>query len=164
MPLIELTTVIQAPIRRCFDLARSIDLHKLSMTGTEEQAIDGITSGLIGQGERVTWRARHFGITQTLTSEITRLDLPYYFRDEMIKGAFKVLRHDHLFQETGKATLMTDRFYFESPGWLLGKLINKIVLTSYLKGLIEKRNQVIKEIAETDQWKLVLNPTIWNYQ
>jgi hypothetical protein len=64
MPLIELTTIIAAPIERCFDLARSIDLHKLSTEGTEEEAIAGVTSGLIGKDQQVTWRARHFGITQ----------------------------------------------------------------------------------------------------
>jgi hypothetical protein len=84
MPFIELTTFIHAPIDRCFDLARSIDLHKLSTQGTEEEAIAGVTSGLIGKGEQVTWKAKHFGITQKLTSRITVFEYPYHFRDEML--------------------------------------------------------------------------------
>jgi ligand-binding SRPBCC domain-containing protein len=157
MPIIELTTVIDAPIRRCFDLARSIDFHKLSTEGTDEEAVAGITSGLIGKGERVTWRARHFGITQVLTSEITQFNCPYYFRDEMISGIFKVIKHDHLFDELGNRTVMKDRFYFESPGWILGRVINKIILTRYLRNLLTKRNQMIKEVAESEQWKRILN-------
>ncbi len=47
----ELTTQINAPIERCFDLARSIDLHIESTKQTGEQAIVGCTSGLIGLGE-----------------------------------------------------------------------------------------------------------------
>ena len=37
-------------------------------------AVGGRTSGLIGLGEEVTWRARHFGVTQHLTSKITAFD------------------------------------------------------------------------------------------
>src|SRR5688572_13770876 len=120
MPLIELTTAIHAPIERCFDLARSIDLHKLSTAGTNEEAIAGVTSGLIGEGQRVTWRAKHFGIAQTLTSEITQFQYPYRFRDEMMKGAFRMIKHDHLFERSGDKTVMRDKFEFKSPGWILG--------------------------------------------
>jgi hypothetical protein len=61
MPKIELHTEIDAPIERVFDLARSIDLHMLSTSHTNEKAIAGKTSGLIGLGEWVTWRAKHLG-------------------------------------------------------------------------------------------------------
>jgi ligand-binding SRPBCC domain-containing protein len=108
MPLIELCTIIDAPIERCFDLARSIDLHKLSTEGSEEEAIDGVTFGLIGKYQRVTWRAKHFGITQTLSSKITVFERPYLFRDEMIEGAFQSLRHDHFFENSEGKTLMRD--------------------------------------------------------
>ena len=157
MPLIELTTSITAPIERCFDLARSIDLHKLSTEGTDEEAIEGTTSGLIGKGQRVTWRAKHFGINQTLTSEITHFEYPYHFRDEMIKGAFKMIKHDHLFQQSGDKTVMKDKFCFESPGWILGRLFNQIILTKYLRVLLLKRNQIIKTTAESESWKTILN-------
>lgn len=157
MPVIELTTIINAPIERCFDLARSIDLHKLSTTGTEEEAIAGVTSGLIGKGQRVTWRARHFGIPQTLTSEITQFDYPHHFRDEMINGAFKLIKHDHLFLQAGDDTVMKDKFYFESPGGILGAIFNKLVLTRYLTVLITGRNKMIKEVAESERWRTILS-------
>jgi hypothetical protein len=47
MPIITLKTEIHAPIERCFDLARSIDLHQLSTAGTRERAVGGVTSGLL---------------------------------------------------------------------------------------------------------------------
>lgn len=62
MACLELTTLIAAPVERVFDLARSIDMHQDSMKGSGESAIAGVTSGLIGEGEEVTWRARHFGV------------------------------------------------------------------------------------------------------
>jgi hypothetical protein len=63
MPRIVLKTEIDAPIEVCFDLSRSIDLHQISTAHTNEQAIDGVTSGLINLHESVTWRARHFGFS-----------------------------------------------------------------------------------------------------
>lgn len=157
MPLIELTTIINAPIERCFDLARSIDLHKLSTEGTHEEAIGGITSGLIGKNEEVTWRAKHFGISQTLSSRITKFDRPNLFRDEMIKGPFRSITHDHEFYESGGKTVMIDHFSFESPGWVFGMIINHFVLVRHLRSLLIKRNRMIKGVAESDDWKKLLN-------
>ena len=157
MPLIELTTNINAPIERCFDLARSIDLHILSTEGTDEKAIAGVTSELIAQNEEVTWRANHFGISQTLSSRITAFERPYHFRDEMIRGAFKSIEHDHIFHESGGRTVMKDIFYFESPGWIFGAMVNRLFLTRYLRSVLTKRNRMIKRVAESDHWKEILN-------
>ncbi|HVV55326.1 MAG TPA: SRPBCC family protein [Mucilaginibacter sp.] len=145
---IELLTEIHAPIERVFDLARSIDLHLESTKQTGEKAIAGKTSGLIGLGETVTWQAKHFGIRQNLTSKITEFDRPNYFTDEMVKGAFKSIRHEHHFSENNGITLMKDDFVFESPLGILGRFFNWLVLTRYMTKLLEIRNKVIKEAAE----------------
>ncbi|RZJ27869.1 MAG: cell division protein, partial [Flavobacterium sp.] len=123
MKLIKLQTRIKADILIVFDLARSIDLHKISTSHTNEQAIAGRTSGLIEIDETVTWRARHFGIYQTLTSKITQFERPNIFVDEMVSGAFKSFRHEHIFETDGTETLMTDVFKFEAPGGFFGKAI-----------------------------------------
>ena len=156
MPVIKLTTLINAPITICFDLARSIDLHKLSTEGTHEEAIGGVTSGLIGKGEQVTWRAKHFGATQCLTSKITEFEYPYYFRDEMLEGMFKMIKHDHVFEESGEITVMKDKFQFESPLGVIGRIFNWLILEKYLRNLLEKRNEMIKEVAESERWKTIL--------
>ena len=96
MPIIEITTVIDAPIDRVFDLARSIDLHMSSTAKTGERAVAGVTSGLIGAGEHVTWRARHFGIWQSLTVRVEAFEPPVHFSDRQVRGAFKQIRRDRL--------------------------------------------------------------------
>jgi len=45
------------PKTELFDRARSIDAHKDSMARSREQAVAGVTTGLISLGEEVTWRA-----------------------------------------------------------------------------------------------------------
>jgi ligand-binding SRPBCC domain-containing protein len=149
MPSIVLSTRINAPVERCFDLSRSIDLHTDSMKHTGEKAIAGRTSGLIELNETVTWEAKHFGVRQTLTSKITEFDYPNYFVDEQVSGAFKSFRHEHRFVQQPGRTLMTDIFSFESPLGILGRLANALFLKSYMKRLLQKRNEIIKQAAES---------------
>lgn len=156
MPEINLTTIIKAPIKRCFDLARSIDLHLHTSARTNEEVIAGIRSGLINKGETVTWKATHFGITQTLTSEISEMDSPFMFEDKMLEGTFKKIQHQHLFEEESGKTIMKDIFIFESPFGIYGKLFNFLVLTNYMKRFLKQRNQIIKRVAESEEWRKYL--------
>jgi len=158
MPNITLQTAIKAPVERCFDLSRSIDLHRMSTQHTGEKAIAGVTSGLIGPGESVTWRARHFGIWQTLTTQITDFQQPDFFADEMVKGAFRSFRHEHHFRQKDKATTeMIDYFNYQSPLGILGKLADRLFLKAYMTDLLQQRNRWIKEMAESGQWTKILN-------
>jgi ligand-binding SRPBCC domain-containing protein len=157
MPIIHLITEINAPIERCFDLSRSIDLHLLSTSQTNEKAIAGVTKGLIGPDQEVTWRARHFGIYQNLTSRITAYDYPNYFESKMQKGAFKKIDHRHVFEQKDGNTIMKDHFDFEAPLGNLGKIVSRLFLFSYMKNLLEVRNRTIKQVAESEQWKLLLS-------
>jgi ligand-binding SRPBCC domain-containing protein len=157
MPKIELTTEIKSTMEICFDLSRSIDLHKISTAKTNEQAIAGRTNGLINLNETVTWQATHFGFRQNLTSKITAYDRPRYFVDEQIKGVFKSIFHEHKFEKVGGLILMKDVFEFQSPLGVLGIIFNNLVLTDYLTNFLTSRNQIIKAFAETDKWKEVLD-------
>ena len=153
MPIIELKTEINANKEIVFDLSRSIDLHKISTEHTNEQAIAGKTSGLIGMNESVTWKAKHFGIYQNLTSKITEFERPNYFVDEMQKGAFSEFKHEHHFSELNGGTLMTDYFNYKSPLGILGKLADKLFLKKYMTELLTERNRIVKEFAESEKWK-----------
>ena len=156
MSLIVIETSIAAPIERVFDLSRSIDLHFESTRETGERAIDGITTGLIGLDQTVTWKARHFGIWQTLTSKITQFDRPNSFQDCMVKGAFRYFTHDHIFTFSDNVTIVTDRFEFASPYGFLGNIMDALIMKRYLKRLLIIRNYVIKETAESSTWSSYL--------
>ena len=149
MPLVEIETEIKADIKSCFDLARSIDFHQESLKHSDEKAIAGKISGLIELGEWVSWEAKHFGFVQHLTSKITEFEKPNYFVDEMVFGIFKSFRHEHIFRESKNKTIMIDKFYFESPYGIFGKLANTVFLKRYMKNLLETRNSVLKQKAES---------------
>ncbi len=156
MPVLELTTRIRAPLQRCFDLARSVDLHERSTRDTGERAVAGVTHGLLGPGDQVTWRARHFGIWQELTSCITAFDPPRHFRDSMQRGAFARFDHDHFFTADGEHTEMRDVFDFTSPLGPLGRIADALLLTRYMRRFLAGRNRVIQRVAESDEWRMHL--------
>lgn len=148
MPLIHLTTPIKAPIQVVFDLARDIDFHQKSASKSKEKAIGGRTSGLIELGETVVWEAVHFGVKQRLSTKITAMNAPKSFRDEMVFGAFKSLKHEHVFIEEEGITSMIDFFHFEAPWGLIGRLANVLFLKRYMRNFLLERNQAIKTSAE----------------
>ncbi|MFI2743985.1 cell division protein [Zhouia sp. PK063] len=156
MPVIKLQTFIKAKPEIVFNLSCSIDLHVASTKQTNEKAIKGVTTGLINLNEQVTWRAKHFGVCFQLTSKITAFKFPYYFIDEMVKGPFAKMRHEHHFYNENGETKMLDVFEYISPlGWF-GALADKIFLENYLHSFLKQRNLVIKNIAENNKWKLYI--------
>jgi len=155
MVRIELVTDIAAPIERCFDLSRSIDLHMASTNWTGERAVAGVTSGLIGLDQTVTWRGCHFGLRIQHTSRITAFDRPVYFQDRMVRGCFRSFCHDHFFESILGQTRMKDLMVLEAPGGLLGSLAESL-LDGHMRSLLERRDCSIKQVAESDAWRSFL--------
>lgn len=110
----------------------------------------GVTSGLIGLGEEVTWEARHFGIRQRLSVKITRMERPSFFQDAMINGAFRSMTHDHVFEECEEGTRMIDRFEYRAPLGIFGRIAEWCFLTAYMRRFLIRRNRFLKELAESD--------------
>ena len=156
MTTIHLTTFIAAPIERVFDLSRSIDLHKRSMIDSNEEAIAGVTSGLIELGQTVTWKAKHLLKTRYLKSKITEMDRPNSFVDEQVSGDFQSFRHEHHFKAVQNGTFLIDVFEFKSPYGKIGLVFSQLYLKRYLTKLMERRNEIIKQYAETERWKFIL--------
>jgi len=157
MTRIHITTFINAPVERVFDLSRSINLHTISTAQTHEKAIDGVISGLINKGETVTWEAKHLFKLRRFTSKVTAMERPHSFTDEMLKGDFKRFYHEHHFKAVDNGTVMIDLLDFETPYGSFGKFLNRIFLRSYLEKFLQQRNAVIKEYAETQKWKAILS-------
>jgi ligand-binding SRPBCC domain-containing protein len=150
--IIQLETKIAAPPERCFLLSLSIDLHRESTAQTSEKAIAGVTSGLIGPGESVTWQGRHFGFMLTQETLISQYERPRCFQDSMTRGMFRSFVHDHYFDEQADgSTVMRDVLRFAAPFGILGVIVEKAVLRAYLRRFLEERNRLIKDVAEGDR-------------
>lgn len=157
MPTIHLTTVIHAPLDRVFDLSRSITLHKRSMSHRQEEAIKGRTNGLISYNETVTWKAKHLGKVRELTTKITAMRQNEFFCDEMTAGDFTHMNHEHHFKEIGNGTVMIDIMEFGTPyGWF-GRVFERFYLCKYMAKLLQERNSAIKDYAESEKWRVILD-------
>lgn len=145
---IELVTRARCTAERLFDESLSIDAHLGSMSATGETAVAGVTSGQIGLGETVTWRARHFGVWFTMTSVVSALDRPHGFVDEQVRGPFRRFHHEHTFRQEGDETVMTDAVTLASP--IFGRLAERVVLVPYLRRLLRERNRFLVEAVERE--------------
>jgi ligand-binding SRPBCC domain-containing protein len=149
VPVIVLRTRVAAPASLCFDLARDVELHQRSTAASRERAVGGVTSGLLGPGDEVTWEATHFGVRQRLTSRITEFEPPRRFVDEMVRGAFRRFRHEHQFLAVEGGTEMLDTFDYTSPLGPLGRMADILFLRQYMSRLLRRRNAYLKSEAES---------------
>jgi ligand-binding SRPBCC domain-containing protein len=130
-------------------------VHSASLT--KEQAIGGITSGLIELGQQVEWRARHFGFWFNMTVAITEMRRPFHFQDAMVKGPFRYFRHDHTFTEQGSGADMVDCVEFASPVFVFGSIVDFLFLRHHLKLFLQERNLLLKAALESHQWRNYLS-------
>jgi ligand-binding SRPBCC domain-containing protein len=159
---LELSTVVDAPIERVFDLSRRVDFHEASMRASGEQAIRiersdasrGVNGAIdpLGLGDCVTWRARHFGVWWRLRSHITACQRPFRFVDEQLTGPFAHWYHEHLFawDERLQATVMRDVIRFAAPARAVGWAAERLVLRRYMRALIVRRNAYLARQLNPD--------------
>ena len=148
MTQLEVRTPIAAPPEVCFDLARDVGFHAESLAHTGERVTDRPAHDLLRLGDEVEFEGRHLGVRQRLRARIESFDRPRHFRDVMVRGAFRSFAHDHEFAPSAGGTVMTDRLTFAAPLWPLGVVVERVVLTPYLRRLISGRGQEIKAAAE----------------
>jgi ligand-binding SRPBCC domain-containing protein len=141
----ECRTVMPMSIREAFDRSRSVDLHVGSMATSRERAVAGVTSGLLDDGDEVTWAARHFGIPFRMTSLVSEVTAPTRFVDRQVRGPFQYFHHEHLFEKYENHTVMRDRVEFSAGFGVLGLIVERLVLARYMQRLITHRNDFLAQ-------------------
>lgn len=142
--LIEVVTDIGAAPGVVFGLELDMDVHAASLAGSGETAATSTGERTVGPGDEVTFRARHFGVVWRMTSRVTAYDPPRRFVDEQVRGPFRAMRHEHVFDDLGGGrTRMTDRMTVSSR-----LPVARFVLVPYLRRLLARRAAHIKRVAE----------------
>jgi ligand-binding SRPBCC domain-containing protein len=84
-----------------------------------------------------------------MTSRITAYEPPRRFVDEQVRGPFRALRHEHVFDDLGDGrTRMTDRMTVRAPWGPLGFVVTRVLLAPYLRRLLNQRSAHVKRLAE----------------
>lgn len=142
-------TLIAAPVERCFDLARDVEAHLESASFSGERLLPiGRTTGLLTLGDLVAFEGRHFGLKQTFVARIVEMEPPHRFVDEMVRGAFRWLRHEHDFHIHETGTLMRDVLHWRAPLGIVGRLADTLFLERHMRAFVVQKQTNLKRLAE----------------
>ncbi len=156
MVRIQLNTWVNAPVERCFKLATSVEFHIASALPLKETVVSGVSSGLLLEGDRVKWSARHLMLRLTHTSLVEVSRPSAHFREVMVAGIFDRYEHEHFFAAMDDGTRVRDELKFSAPFGPLGRMVESLVLRRYMTALLRRRNARLKHAAESEEWRLYL--------
>ena len=145
---------VRAPPGRCFDLARSVDLHVDSSREIGARAVAGRTSGLSGAGDTTTWSARFCGLRFSMTTRIENFSPPASYGDRLTRGLLRQFAHVYQFEPVpDDGCVMSDELTVEAPFGPLGRIMERFYLARTMRGLVQQRLEHIRRVAEGDDWQ-----------
>ena len=149
MVTIRITKAVKAPMDRCFRLARSIDLQRVSR-GAAAVPTEGRVSGLIGPGETVTWQSG-----SSLKTRINAYRPPSYYC-ELVEGADLSYEHEHHFAPFNDGTRIREEIRL-TPKGLFGRIAMRLYLRKRLVRQVEQHIAMLKQVAESEEWHTYLD-------
>ncbi len=88
--------------------------------------------------------------------DLSEIDKPNFYRDEMRKDFFDFFHHEHYFREIDNGTIMIDQIKYQLPHGIIGKMINRACAEKYITQYLKERNDLIKTYAEGNNWRAIL--------
>jgi ligand-binding SRPBCC domain-containing protein len=106
-----------------------------------------VTPGPIemGAGTLIDYRIWIHGLPIRWQTRITAWDPPWHFRDEQVKGPYRLWVHDHHFAPQGQGTLATDRVEYVPRG---GALVNRLFVRRDIERIFAYRAAVLPTIFD----------------
>lgn len=92
-----------------------------------------------------------WGIEWYWMTEITHVEQGKYFADEQRYGPYSLWHHQHHFKEVAGGVEMTDIVHYKVPGWVVGDLMNTLIVAKKLQHIFDFRRQKVEELF--GQWK-----------
>jgi ligand-binding SRPBCC domain-containing protein len=154
MQKIHLTNFIASPLERVFDLSRHLSIYKNVFNGRTENFISG--SGLLNKGDTLTIQVKHFGKPRSVNLRVAGLEKGILYSEEQVKGDLQFYKHDHHFKQVENGTIMIDLVEFGLPKDPIGKLAGRFYLRRYIENIVQRRNRLIKQYAESEKWKALM--------
>ena len=98
-------------------------------------------------GMIITYRLKAiFGFPTTWVTEITHVENPYFFVDQMRSGPFRFWHHQHHFKPISAGIEMTDVVHYALKLGIFGQLINHVLIRARLNEIFAFREQTISEL------------------
>jgi ligand-binding SRPBCC domain-containing protein len=146
--------VVHAPIKRCFLLSTNIEIVEQEL---KMRPVRGRITGFVTGNDSIRWEGWQLGLPQFHESIIELFQPPLFFRDRMTAGRFATFEHDHAFTDRNDGTvLLQDEVRFSMQWGWLGDIIGQRLLVPHIRGLMQRRFERLKRIAEGEEWRRYL--------
>ena len=90
-----------------------------------------------------------------MSSRVTVYERPRRFVDEQVRGPFRSMWHERLFEAAGDGLVrMTDRMTVVAPLGVLGSAVLSALLAPYLRRLLATRPSGQDQVFSTDRSRL----------
>jgi ligand-binding SRPBCC domain-containing protein len=137
---------INRPIYEVFDFfSKAENLNKLTPPILDFKILTPMPIKM-GTGTLIDYKIKLNGISFFWKTKITAWENNKRFEDTQIKGPYKIWIHEHLFEEIGGQVKMTDTVQYQSPGWILEPLINKLYIRRKVEEIFSFRNQELDKL------------------
>jgi hypothetical protein len=156
MEFIHITNFIAAPSDTLYDLSRHILLQKKAMEKIGARQLRGISSGLLSGNDAILWGLRVLNKDFLFTLKITELNPGIFIQEEMSQGALESFKHLRHFKKIQNGTLVIDEVYYSLPKTFWAPWVDRFFLNGKLNELLKERNKILKEYAESNQWRALL--------
>ena len=101
---------------------------------------------LILPGTRLTWKARRWGISQRIVTEITKLEPEKLLVEEQREGPLRRFVRTLRFEEVPGGTRLTESIDFEPPGGIIGLVVTAGMIQGDLEAAAAHRDRKLREL------------------
>ena len=157
MPVIHLTTIVHAPVERVFNLSRHRGLYVQCMQWHPQKHSASKSLGLLEEGELLSWQAKIFGKNRLFRTKLSQMQPVGFLQQVMPQSNWIHICHQQHFKPLANGAVMIDEFSFQPahPAW--NNLFLRLLVTPRLRRLLERKNAIMKQVAESEEWKQYLS-------
>ena len=141
--VLQTTTVINVPRDEAFAFFSKVGNLGLITPATMKFRIIGRIPPM-AEGAVIDYRVRVGPLPLRWRTRIVAWNPGHSFADVQDRGPYGVWRHEHVFTERGRQTVMEDRVYYTPRAGLVAGLTNRLFVAPKLKQIFQYRADVIR--------------------
>lgn len=142
--LLERSQLVPTPLEQTFDFfADPRNLEAITPPWLHFRILDA--PDRLRRGSLLRYSLRLFRIPIRWTTEITAWDPPHGFTDTQLRGPYRLWVHEHLLEDLGTGTRVTDRVRYRVPLGPAGRAANRLLVRGWLDEIFDYRARRLAE-------------------
>jgi ligand-binding SRPBCC domain-containing protein len=142
--LLERSQLVPTPLEQTFDFfADPRSLEAITPPWLHFRILDA--PDRLRRGSLLRYSLRLFRIPIRWTTEITAWDPPHGFTDTQLRGPYRLWLHEHLLEDVGTGTRVTDRVRYRVPLGPAGRAANRLLVRGWLDEIFDYRARRLAE-------------------